>query len=254
MNYQKWKIPMAVMSMMVVMFIFPFAIVPCMSFAQMEGATITKEYDEVFATDQDLVPYYGTYANHTVCYSFKIKLVIETERDGTWIIGNEYNLYIYVRATFVDFDRFPDGIKMGNATVTGTSWKHEDTVPEAGSSIQADGFKLIQGIRTIHVSITWYPKTYRLEDYRVQPTMEGRITLYPRMEINQPIYYYNGFPITGWVADEPFYIPVRSHGFDFMPYLFMAIGFIGGLVTCALYYRKRRKEVNEARKSQQRMD
>lgn len=239
MNYEKWKIPMAVMSMILTL-IFSFAIILCMSFAQMEGATITKEYDEVFATDQDLVPYYGTYANRTVCYSFKIKLVVETEKDGTWIIGNEYELYIYVKVTYIDFDRFPNGIEMGNATVAAKHWEHR--VPEAGSSIKPDGFKLIQGIRTIRVPITWYPETYRLEDYWVQPTREGRITLYPSITLNQPVYYYNGFPVTGWIANEPVYIAVRSR-FDFMPYLFIAFGFIAGLVTCALYYRKRRKEV-----------
>jgi hypothetical protein len=167
------------------------------SLTSMAYGTIEKEY-EYFCRPLD-----------TKLYEFRVKVVIETEKDGTWKTGTEYEVYFTIILDYIDRN-FIKSMTFYDAQLFGvgeqSSYPSYITLDYSGRGV----FELL-----------------------VRPFIEGRRRLYPRFDIN--ITYTDGVGMyTLWDGgNEPIYIYEYEAPRTLEPSSMMVIGVAIGVVISA---------------------
>jgi hypothetical protein len=167
-----------------------------------------KASTHVFDYDQDVYDEFG----NDLLFSFEIKIIIETERDGTWRISQPTKNYSYmikfaIMLTYINTSRFP------NPDTHPTTFLVEFGRPDVGfANISPKrGFEEPWGSR----SSVWGLRGVAYTDLGVRvttPYTEGKLALTPSCNYKQ---YYGGFegPVLStdglWVRG-PIYIDVTE--------------------------------------------
>ena len=169
---------------------------------------ICKASMHIFDYDQNVYDEFG----NDLLFSFEIKIIIETERDGTWRISQPTKNYSYmikfaIMLTYINASRFP------NPVTHPTEFLVEFDSPSVGfSNISSKyGFEESWGSR----ESVWALRGVAYTDLGVRvttPYTERRLGLRPRCNYKQ---YYGGFegPVLsthGFWARGPVYIDVTE--------------------------------------------
>jgi hypothetical protein len=146
------------------------SIVLSSSLTSMAYGTIEKEY-EYFCRPLD-----------TKLYEFRVKVIIETEKDGTWKSGTEYEVYFTIILDYIDRN-FIESLTFYDAQLFGVGEQSSDPSHIVLNYPERGVFKLL-----------------------VRPFIEGRRRVYPLIYIN--ITYTDGGGMhTSWDGkNEPIYI------------------------------------------------
>jgi len=188
------------------------------------NATITKEYEEEM--------YYDSRKD----FAFKVRLVVETEADGTWKTDSSYELDFILVVTYFNNTHF-----------------HGDPLNFSESEGYKGKFVWIAEDVTYHV-LTWAPyrlidspTTEKMANIRFYPRSEGRVKVYPVLTFKDVTVHEGIFYSSLWGGQkvEPVYIDVKSPTTPLpsSELIFMGAGIIlGAVVVGTIFIVKRRKE------------
>lgn len=185
------------------------------------NATIVKEYE------------YDSYVDSTREFAFKVKIVIETEANDQWLVGNRYLVHFIVTPTYFNPHFFEPA---GNFSFRFHS-------PEV--YLWPDGVEKVLENRTANLELS---ETQMLI-VECSPNVEKRQRLWACMRYT---LYRNNEPVwtNAWDSWEPVYIEVKSPSLLSSELIFTSIGIILGVVlTSAFFMYKTRKNVQKERRS-----
>jgi len=158
---------------------FTIPLLPCQ-------ATIEKDYEfkAIYLIDNNSE------------YSFRVKLVVETEQNDVWVKDKTYTITFILFVESIDFD-YVDSLNF-------SSWNiytdHEHVYISTSSWIAYLNYG--SGGKSYSYPIT-------VTEFRVCSTREGRVDIFPEMDITA---YKGGNIIWSkhWRAEEPLYINVTT--------------------------------------------
>jgi len=194
------------------------------------NATIEKEYEEEM------------YQDGSKHFAFKVRLVIETEEDGTWKTDSSYQLDFILVVTYFNNTHF-QGDPLNFSAREGYE----------GKFVYVEGTHVTYTLLT-HVSCIYVysPITKKMASFRFSPRSEERVKVYPVLTIRDAKvhegvfydHYWGG--LSGYASVEPVYIDAKS---PLTPsrfpseLIFMVAGIvIGAVVVGTIFIVKRRKE------------
>jgi len=202
------------------------------------NATIEKEYEEEMRSPIN---------PSSVNCAFKVRLVIETEQDGTWKTDSSYKLDFLLTVTFFNETHFEgDPLNFTKGAVEGEEFVYaygdvtyflDDYVPHL---------------------LVYSPTNRKMATIRFLPRSEGRVEIYPKLTIRDVklhegyVYAHSWGGQYGYAAVEPIYIDVKSPSATspiILPtilsseLIFLVAGIINGVIVIgAIFMVKRRKE------------
>jgi len=193
------------------------------------GCTLVKEYEEIrvhAVRSSD-----GT-VQIIKDWEFKVKLWIETEKDGTWRNGSSYLITFSLQVTYIDFNRF-SSFNFTNARIY--------VKGKLAEVIQVENFTM--DTRDRYGEMDWFPWV-GLGMFRAKPINEGKNTLLAKVDIEAPNlsdgWSNNAEPVVITVVKE---VKEAEQAFDIMPIAYTVIGIMIGVVLIRVYTLVRKPKV-----------
>ena len=133
-----------------------------------------------------------------VVYAYRLKLVIETEENGVWIIGKYYTITFILTVDFINFT-YLDALNFSNF---GIYTIHDWYVNFSKDYPAIESIVFGKGGLTLS-----YPQF--VVEFKAYPKCEGRIGIFPRMSVEtiNPKFFIGG---GNWRAQEPLYIDITT--------------------------------------------
>jgi hypothetical protein len=186
-------------------------------------ATVTKEY---------LYDHHDIYGNKK--YSLKLKVIIETEEDGSWIIGKNYTVDYIITLTFLNHSVY-DPTKF---------------------YLNISSYGLISSSSYMQIS-TGYRYNISCVINSIRPTsslqfkvfaFKGPSSEYEKVRMKPVLFIkYNTVKHGWWMGEEPIYIQVKRQIREpslMMPFIYIAAGIIFGILIgfsgAYIIYKKRK--------------
>ena len=153
-------------------------------------------------------------------YTFKVTVLVQTEEDNTWIVGEGYEVHYSLIVTEVDSSIHSSGFEM-------RSWSY------GGMSTLFANTTIISNQTTASQFVTG--SLY----YIMSSDRERTIPFYPFLQWDATSDYWEpfGYERSYWIADSPIYIDVvfPSENTSPIPLLYLVVGVtIGAIMVISL--------------------